>query len=96
MCLLYFQEEVDKHYAELTVQNLEASEEKCQKILHDLYREMEKHVQNRDFTKPGGYKLYCTHRDNLITLYHREPNKGIQVSSADSTDRQQNRDTLST
>ncbi|XP_047662326.1 guanylate-binding protein 1-like isoform X2 [Tachysurus fulvidraco] len=68
---------VDKHYAELSVQNLEASEQKCQQILYDLYSEVRERLQNRDFAKPGGYKLYCTYRDNIIIQYHSQPNKGI-------------------
>ncbi|KAB5535677.1 hypothetical protein PHYPO_G00120690 [Pangasianodon hypophthalmus] len=72
-------EAVDKHYAELTVQNMEASEQKCQQILSDLCREMSVRVQNGDFAKPGGYKLYCKHRDNVIMQYHSQPNKGIQA-----------------
>lgn len=72
-------EAVDKHYAELTVQNMEASEQKCQQILSDLYRDLSVLVQNGDFVKPGGYKLYCTHRDHVITQYHMQPNKGMQA-----------------
>ncbi|KAI5092914.1 guanylate binding protein 1 [Silurus meridionalis] len=70
---------VDKHYAELSVLNMEASEKKCQQILSDLYKEISERIQNRDFLKPGGYKLYCTHRDNIILQYHSQPNKGIQA-----------------
>ncbi|XP_058228755.1 guanylate-binding protein 1-like [Hemibagrus wyckioides] len=72
-------EAVDKHYAELTIQNLEASEQKCQQILYDLNREMRELVQKGDFAKPGGYKLYCTYRNNIIIHYHSQPNKGIQA-----------------
>ncbi|XP_053508049.1 guanylate-binding protein 1-like [Ictalurus furcatus] len=72
-------EAVDKHYAELIAQNIEESEQKCQQILSDLYEEMNVHVQRGEYAKPGGYKLYCTHRDNVITQYHSQPNKGIQA-----------------
>ncbi|XP_017350939.1 guanylate-binding protein 1-like [Ictalurus punctatus] len=72
-------EAVDKHYAELIAQNIEESEQKCQQILSDLYEEMNMHVQRGEYAKPGGYKLYCTHRDNVITQYHSQPNKGIQA-----------------
>ncbi|KAB5535678.1 hypothetical protein PHYPO_G00120700 [Pangasianodon hypophthalmus] len=72
-------EAVDKHYAELLAQNMEVSEQKCQKILSDLYEEMNVRMQQREYAKPGGYKLYCTHRDNVIAQYHGQPNKGIQA-----------------
>ncbi|KAB5535679.1 hypothetical protein PHYPO_G00120710 [Pangasianodon hypophthalmus] len=70
---------VDKHYAELLAQNMEVSEQKCQKILSDLYEEINVHMQQGEYAKPGGYKLYCTHRDNVIAQYHGQPNKGIQA-----------------
>ncbi|XP_026999086.1 guanylate-binding protein 1-like isoform X1 [Tachysurus fulvidraco] len=70
-------EVVDKHYADLVGQNLKASDEKCRQILADLYNDMNLHVQQGDYAKSGGYKLYCTARENLIAEYHRKPNKGI-------------------
>ncbi|XP_047018497.1 guanylate-binding protein 1 isoform X3 [Ictalurus punctatus] len=71
-------EAVNKHYVELIAQNMEASEQKCQQILSDLFEEMNVRVQRGEYAKPGGYKLYCTQRDNVITQYHSQPNKGIQ------------------
>ncbi|GAA6103467.1 guanylate-binding protein 1-like isoform X1 [Tachysurus ichikawai] len=72
-------EAVDKHYADLIGQNLKASDEKCKQILADLYKDMNLHVQQGDYAKSGGYKLYCTDRENLIAEYHRKPNKGLQA-----------------
>ncbi|XP_046731809.1 guanylate-binding protein 1-like isoform X1 [Silurus meridionalis] len=72
-------EAVEKHYAELLCQNIDASEEKCQKILFDLYEDMNQCVQQGEYAKPGGYNLYCKHRDNLFAEYHRLPDKGMQA-----------------
>ncbi|XP_053342276.1 guanylate-binding protein 1-like [Clarias gariepinus] len=72
-------EAVNKHYCELTAQNLMASERKCQEILSDLNRKISERVQNGEFAKPGGYKLYCTEKDNIIIQYHNHPDKGIQA-----------------
>ncbi|KAM9439441.1 guanylate-binding protein 1-like [Clarias gariepinus] len=72
-------EEVDKHYAELIAQNMEASDKKCQQILSDLYEKMNERVQRGEYAKPGGYSLYCTHREDVITQYNSQPNKGIQA-----------------
>lgn len=84
MCMQwFFQEAVDTHYAELIAQNMQASEEKCQQILTDLYLEINERVQQGKYAKPGGYELYCTDRDNIITQYQRQPNKGIQVANTD-------------
>ncbi|KAF5892051.1 guanylate-binding protein 1-like, partial [Clarias magur] len=72
-------EAVDQHYAELIVQNMEASDKKCQQILSDLYEKMNERVQRGEYAKPGGYNLYCTHRQDVITQYNSQPNKGIQA-----------------
>ncbi|KAI5615316.1 guanylate-binding protein 1 isoform X2 [Silurus asotus] len=72
-------EAVDKHYTDLIVQNMEASELKCEKILSDLYEQMNVHMQNKEYAKPGGYDIYCKHRDNIINQYRLQPNKGIQA-----------------
>ncbi|KAL7842543.1 hypothetical protein SRHO_G00242320 [Serrasalmus rhombeus] len=37
---------------------------------------MSEHLQQGEYTKPGGYELYCIHRDNIITQYHKQPDKG--------------------
>ncbi|XP_053342295.1 guanylate-binding protein 1-like [Clarias gariepinus] len=74
-------EAVDKHYAELITQNMEASDKKCQLILSDLYEKMNEGVQRGEYAKPGGYKLYCTHRDNVITQYNSHPDKGNQADA---------------
>ncbi|KAI5092917.1 guanylate binding protein 1 [Silurus meridionalis] len=72
-------EAVDKHYTDLIVQNMEASEQKCEKILSDLYEQMNVHMKNKEYAKPGGYDIYCKHRDNIINQYRMQPNKGIQA-----------------
>ncbi|KAI5092919.1 guanylate binding protein 1 [Silurus meridionalis] len=72
-------EAVDKHYTDLIVQNMEASELKCEKILSDLYEQMNVHMQNKEYAKPGGYNIYCKHRDIIINQYRLHPNKGIQA-----------------
>lgn len=83
MYRLCFQEAVDKRYAELLVQNIEASQQKCQKILTDLYGEVNEGVQNGKYAKPGGYKLYCAHRESVIAQYRSQLDKGIQVRNTD-------------
>ncbi|XP_036418332.1 guanylate-binding protein 1-like isoform X3 [Colossoma macropomum] len=72
-------EAVDKHYAVLLHENIEVSEKKCQELLSDLHEEMNKNLQQGVYTKPGGYELYCRHRDSIITQYHIQPNKGVKA-----------------
>lgn len=75
---------MEKHFAELTAQNMEASEQKCQQILSELCKGMNERVQQGEYAKSGGYKLYCKDRDNVITQYQSQPNKGIQVRNTDT------------
>ncbi|KAL7842548.1 hypothetical protein SRHO_G00242370 [Serrasalmus rhombeus] len=72
-------EAVDKHYNVLLGENIEVSEKKCQDLLSDLHEEMNKNLQQGVYTKPGGYELYCRHRDSIITQYHKQPNKGVKA-----------------
>ncbi|XP_062843558.1 guanylate-binding protein 1-like [Trichomycterus rosablanca] len=72
-------EEIEKHFAELLVQNMEKSEIKCQKLLSDLYLEISEHLQQGEYAKPGGYKLYSKHKESIINKYHSQPDKGVSA-----------------
>ena len=74
-----FQTGIAKNYAELLIQNEEASEKKCQDLLRELSALVEQKIQDGFFAKPGGYELYCDLHDNLVALYRSTPNKGIRV-----------------
>ncbi|XP_066512336.1 guanylate-binding protein 1-like [Hoplias malabaricus] len=67
---------VEKRYAELLMENLKSSETKCRVLLSQLYSGLSEAVQRGDYTTPGGYSLYCTHRENIIREYNTHPNKG--------------------
>ncbi|XP_062843307.1 guanylate-binding protein 1-like [Trichomycterus rosablanca] len=73
-------EEIEKHFAELFVQNMETSEIKCQKLLSDLYLEINERLQQGEYAKPGGYKLYSIHKEkSIINKYHSQPDKGVRA-----------------
>ncbi|XP_022519957.2 guanylate-binding protein 1 [Astyanax mexicanus] len=74
-----FTAKVNEQYLELVDQNMAASERRCQELLLDLYQEMSKRLQQGHYAQPGGYQLYCTDRDAIITHYQSEPNKGVQA-----------------
>uniref|UniRef100_W5L2V8 Guanylate binding protein 1 n=1 Tax=Astyanax mexicanus TaxID=7994 RepID=W5L2V8_ASTMX len=74
-----FTEKVNEQYLELVDQNMAASERRCQELLLNLYQEMSKRLQQGHYAQPGGYQLYCTDRDAIITHYQSEPNKGVQA-----------------
>ncbi|XP_030639464.1 guanylate-binding protein 1-like [Chanos chanos] len=72
-------EAIDKHYARLLLQNEEASERKCQKLLMDLYAPMAKKLQDGCYAQPGGYELYCGDRNNVVTQYRNHSKKGVRA-----------------
>lgn len=56
---------LEQFYQEYVAKNHTASEEKCQGILTNLYKEIEAQVEGGHFTKPGGHALY---RDLIFNL----------------------------
>ncbi|XP_066511735.1 guanylate-binding protein 1-like isoform X2 [Hoplias malabaricus] len=72
-------ESVDERYTELLEENTKSSETKCRVLLSQLYSGLSEAVQKGDYTTPGGYSLYCTHRENIIREYNTHPNKGVQA-----------------
>ncbi|XP_030640722.1 guanylate-binding protein 1-like [Chanos chanos] len=66
-------EAIDKHYVGLLLQNEEASEGKCQKLLMDLYAPMAKKLQDGCYAQPGGYELYCGDQ------YRNHSKKGVRA-----------------
>uniref|UniRef100_A0A3B4CS21 GB1/RHD3-type G domain-containing protein n=1 Tax=Pygocentrus nattereri TaxID=42514 RepID=A0A3B4CS21_PYGNA len=74
-----FKDEQGEYLRKLTVSSIEVSEKKCHDLLSELHEEMNKNLQQGVYTKPGGYELYCRHRDSIITQYHEQPNKGVKA-----------------
>ncbi|XP_072541083.1 guanylate-binding protein 1-like [Salminus brasiliensis] len=72
-------EAVNKLYLELVDQNMERSENKCWELLSDLSKDMNERLQKGQYATPGGYELYCSHRDSIVSQYHLEPNKGVRA-----------------
>ncbi|XP_067116476.1 guanylate-binding protein 1-like isoform X4 [Osmerus mordax] len=70
---------IAKNYAELLIQNDDASEKKCQDLLRDLSTPVSQKIQEGFFATPGGYELYCDLHDKLVAQYRSTPNKGIRA-----------------
>ncbi|XP_062312414.1 guanylate-binding protein 1-like isoform X1 [Osmerus eperlanus] len=70
---------IAKNYAELLIQNDDASEKKCQGLLRDLSTPVSQKIQEGFFATPGGYELYCDLHDKLVAQYRSTPNKGIRA-----------------
>uniref|UniRef100_A0A672T7S9 Guanylate-binding protein 1-like n=1 Tax=Sinocyclocheilus grahami TaxID=75366 RepID=A0A672T7S9_SINGR len=66
-------------YADLLEQNQMASERKCRDLLKDLFADMNKWLQDGEYSQSGGYELYKRDRDAIVEQYRREPNKGVRV-----------------
>uniref|UniRef100_A0A672T7T6 Guanylate-binding protein 1-like n=1 Tax=Sinocyclocheilus grahami TaxID=75366 RepID=A0A672T7T6_SINGR len=63
----------------LLEQNQMASERKCRDLLKDLFADMNKWLQDGEYSQSGGYELYKRDRDAIVEQYRREPNKGVRV-----------------
>jgi hypothetical protein len=70
---------IAKHYADLLIQNEDASEKKCVALLEKLSAPMAQKIKEGIYATPGGYELYCSHHDNMVAQYRAEPDKGVRV-----------------
>ncbi|XP_048018727.1 guanylate-binding protein 1 [Megalobrama amblycephala] len=74
-------EDIDTCYVELLKENEMASERKCRDLLKNLFSDMNKRLQNGEYSQSGGYELYCRDRDAIVEQYRREPNKGVSAEA---------------
>ncbi|XP_052378530.1 guanylate-binding protein 2-like isoform X2 [Oncorhynchus keta] len=70
---------IAKHYADLLIQNEDASEKKCVALLEKLSAPMAQKIKEGIYATPGGYELYCSHHDNMVAQYRAEPDKGVRA-----------------
>ncbi|CAB1347162.1 unnamed protein product [Coregonus sp. 'balchen'] len=70
---------IAKHYADLLIQNEDASEKKCAALLEKLSAPMAQKIKEGIYATPGGYELYCNHHDNMVAQYRAEPEKGVRA-----------------
>ncbi len=66
-------------YTDLLEENKMASEKKCRDLLKNLFSDMNKRLQDGEYSQSGGYELYKRDRDAIVEQYRREPNRGIRV-----------------
>uniref|UniRef100_A0A3B1K5U9 GB1/RHD3-type G domain-containing protein n=1 Tax=Astyanax mexicanus TaxID=7994 RepID=A0A3B1K5U9_ASTMX len=72
-------EKVDEHYSELLGENASSSEQRCWQLLSKLSKGLNDGQQKGEYTKPGGYAIYCSHRDSVISHYQSQPGKGVKA-----------------
>ncbi|KAI2667800.1 Guanylate-binding protein 1 [Labeo rohita] len=75
------EEAVYNFYVDLMEENEMASERKCRELLKDLLSDMNKQLQDGEYSQSGGYELYCRDRDAIVEQYRREPNKGVRAEA---------------
>ncbi|XP_067308600.1 guanylate-binding protein 1 isoform X2 [Pseudorasbora parva] len=79
--LIKLVENIDVHYIGLLEENVNASERTCRDLLKNLFSDMNKRLQNGEYSTSGGYELYCRDRDAIVEQYRREPNKGVSAEA---------------
>ncbi|XP_042296657.1 guanylate-binding protein 1-like isoform X2 [Sceloporus undulatus] len=67
---------------ELCQWNEEASLDRCQAILMELYQEMEEKISHGDYLVPGGYQQFLNDQQHVMESYHLVPDKGLMASKA--------------
>uniref|UniRef100_A0A8C1QFG4 Guanylate-binding protein 1-like n=1 Tax=Cyprinus carpio TaxID=7962 RepID=A0A8C1QFG4_CYPCA len=75
------EEAVSMFYTDLLEENKMTSERKCRDLLKNLSSDMNKRMQDGEYSQSGGYELYKRDRDAIVEQYHREPNKGIRAEA---------------
>ncbi|CAM4589267.1 unnamed protein product [Leuciscus chuanchicus] len=75
------EEAVSMYYVDLLEDNKMTSERKCQDLLNNLFSDMNKRLQNGEYSQSGGHELYCRDRDAIVEQYRREPNKGVRAEA---------------
>ncbi|XP_043076959.1 guanylate-binding protein 1-like isoform X3 [Puntigrus tetrazona] len=74
-------EEINAYYAVLLQENEMSSEKKCRDLLNSLSSDMNKRLQDGEYSQPGGYELYSRDKDTIVEQYRREPNKGVSAEA---------------
>ncbi|XP_058604750.1 guanylate-binding protein 1-like isoform X1 [Onychostoma macrolepis] len=74
-------EDIDMYYVGLLQENVMASERKCRDLLKNLFSDMNKRLQDGEYSQSGGYELYKRDRDAIVEQYRREPNKGVSAEA---------------
>ena len=67
---------MESMFHEYERRNKTTSEKKCRQLLENLFKEVDEKIKNGSYNQPGGHSLYLDDRDECITLYNNEPNKG--------------------
>ncbi|XP_059419254.1 guanylate-binding protein 1-like isoform X1 [Carassius carassius] len=68
-------------YTDLLQDNQMASEKKCRDLLKNLFVDVNKRLQDGEYSQAGGYELYKRDRDAIVEQYRREPNKGVRAEA---------------
>ncbi|XP_053124638.1 guanylate-binding protein 1-like isoform X2 [Hemicordylus capensis] len=69
-------------FEELCRQNEQASQDRCQAVLMELFEDLEETISRGSYSVPGGYQRFLDDREEKLKQYHLAPEKGLMASRA--------------
>ncbi|XP_043925588.1 guanylate-binding protein 1-like [Protopterus annectens] len=66
-------------YEQYCITNEKESEKKCRAVLNKVAKELEEKLKKGEYIKPGGYKMFCSDRENAEMAYLGAPGKGVKT-----------------
>ncbi|KAL8219642.1 UNVERIFIED_CONTAM: hypothetical protein K2H54_029908 [Gekko kuhli] len=67
---------------EIGSRNEQASLDRCQAVLLELFQDLEEKIRNGSYAVPGGYQRFLEDQRKTVEAYHQVPHKGIMASMA--------------
>ncbi|XP_062996838.1 guanylate-binding protein 1-like [Elgaria multicarinata webbii] len=67
---------------ELCHWNEQASWDRCQAVLTELFQQLEDKIASGNYSVPGGYQQFMEDQQQIVTMYHMVPEKGLRASEA--------------
>ncbi|XP_015264866.1 PREDICTED: guanylate-binding protein 1-like [Gekko japonicus] len=67
---------------EICSHNEQASLDRCQAVLLELFQDLEEKICNGRYAVPGGYQCFLEDQRKTVERYHQTPQKGLMASIA--------------
>ncbi|XP_050016098.1 guanylate-binding protein 1-like isoform X1 [Alexandromys fortis] len=71
--------QLEERWDDFCKRNLEASSNRCQALIQNIFNPLEEGVKQGTYSKPGGYGLFVQETQRLKKEYYGQPKKGIQA-----------------
>ncbi|KAJ7304021.1 hypothetical protein JRQ81_011540 [Phrynocephalus forsythii] len=76
------QNQLQSKLQELCRQNEQASLDRCQAVLMELFQPVEQKIHDGSYMVPGGYQEFLKDQQNLVESYNMVPEKGLMAAKA--------------